>query len=439
MKNPLTKLLSNHQNKEIATGSIFSFFFKMTGIATTYSFTLIVTRFYGADVLGIFSISFTLLMLIAMLSKMGLDTAALRFIVQYNSIKNKEQIETVYWRSWQRIFIYSFIASITLYLLGPIIAKYIFKKTEIISSLKIISLVIVPMALSSLNQESLRAIKKIGYYSFFLTQSVFMFSAPLLLFICMGRHDSNKTAPIIAVSLGIVCTWILSQIVWYVHSESVGFWSARKIKSDISTEELLKVARPLLLANSMNFFMQWTDTLALGFFCSAESLGIYTTSVKIANFANIPYMVINSLAAPMIVEGYAVERRDGLRNLLKKLTCLMSFGAILCGGVLFLARYKALELFGSQFVVGVTALEILLLAKIGQAVAGPVALVMQMTGQERLFQQIMFLVVVTNIALNIVLVPLYGINGAAYATMSSVILMSILTKIATYVQLKPRH
>jgi O-antigen/teichoic acid export membrane protein len=65
-------------------------------------------------------------------------------------------------------------------------------------------------------------------------------------------------------------------------------------------------------------------------------------------------------------------------------------------------------------------------AQVINALSGPVAEILLMTGHQKEAARSLFLAVLLNVGLNIILVPRIGINGAAIATATSTVLWSIL-------------
>ena len=57
-----------------------------------------------------------------------------------------------------------------------------------------------------------------------------------------------------------------------------------------------------------------------------------------------------------------------------------------------------------------------------------------MTGKEKVYQNILLLVLVINIALNIILIPKFGIEGAAMASASSLLLWNLSSVFYIYKQ-----
>lgn len=89
----IDKLKDTHL-KELLKGSSIAFIFRITGMLTGYMFTLLITRNFGAGVMGTFALSFTVLTVFSVLGRIGLDTALLRFVAEYLSQELSIKIKT---------------------------------------------------------------------------------------------------------------------------------------------------------------------------------------------------------------------------------------------------------------------------------------------------------------------------------------------------------
>jgi O-antigen/teichoic acid export membrane protein len=78
-----------------------------------------------------------------------------------------------------------------------------------------------------------------------------------------------------------------------------------------------------------------------------------------------------------------------------------------------------MSFYGADFLLGVLSLRILILAQLVSAVCGSVAILLQMTDNQTVFQNIFLIATFLNIVFNILLIPKYGITGAALATLIS--------------------
>jgi O-antigen/teichoic acid export membrane protein len=83
-------------------------------------------------------------------------------------------------------------------------------------------------------------------------------------------------------------------------------------------------------------------------------------------------------------------------------------------------------MFGSNYIFAKNALWILLFAQFFNSITGPSALYLNMTGKQKKLNVILLLSLIINIVLNILLVPNYGMLGAAIATTTSFVLSKVL-------------
>ncbi|MCK5538013.1 MAG: polysaccharide biosynthesis C-terminal domain-containing protein, partial [Bacteroidales bacterium] len=86
-----------------------------------------------------------------------------------------------------------------------------------------------------------------------------------------------------------------------------------------------------------------------------------------------------------------------------------------------------LSFFGEEFIVGYSALILIVVGWIFNAWAGPVVAMMNMINLHKEVQNIYIIVALVNILLNGLLIPKFGITGAAIASMMSAILINLFT------------
>jgi O-antigen/teichoic acid export membrane protein len=89
--------------------------------------------------------------------------------------------------------------------------------------------------------------------------------------------------------------------------------------------------------------------------------------------------------------------------------------------LLIIERKWFLHLFGSEFVQAEIVLIILALAQLINSLVGPVGYLLTMTGYQKQAAWALGAGVLLNLLLNILFIPLYGINGAAMATAISLV------------------
>jgi O-antigen/teichoic acid export membrane protein len=89
-------------------------------------------------------------------------------------------------------------------------------------------------------------------------------------------------------------------------------------------------------------------------------------------------------------------------------------------------------LFGESFLDGKTALYFLVFAQFINSISGSIGYLMNMVGEQKVLRNIILIALMFNIVFNYFLIPIYGINGAAFATMISMIFWNLSSVLYIY-------
>ncbi len=411
----LEQKLKDRHLSELLKGSFVALVFKVLGIVTGYIFILLVSRNFGAEVMGILALSFTILQISSVIGSLGFDTALLRFVAEYSSQNRPDLVKEVYVRAIEIIVPFSLFLSVFLFFSTPYISKYVFHKENLGIYFQIVSFAILPMVLVCLNSESLRGLKKIKEYMFLQDVSIFLFSTIILVLMLFFLRE--KYVPLIAFTTSLFFVAFLSLVVWLKNSRI----NLVSHKNSLKFMDILDVSLPMLLASSLFLIMQWTDTIMLGMFRTETEVGVYSVVLKVAMLTSVGLFAINSIAAPKFAEFYSRGDMKGLGKIVQQSTKLIFWSSFPILLILFIFPSFILGTFGGEFKVGVLALIILTLGQFANSISGSVGYILQMTGKHKVFQNIMLTATIINIVLNAVLIPVYGINGAALASMASMI------------------
>ena len=181
----------------------------------------------------------------------------------------------------------------------------------------------------------------------------------------------------------------------------------------------------MLMSSSLIMIMGWTDTIILGIFRTEQEVGIYSVALRIAAITGGVLFAINSIAAPKFAEFHARGDLESLSKIAKQSTKLIFWTSTPVLMVLFLFPSLVLGIFGEDFKKGIYALIFLSFGQFVSAVSGSVGYILQMTGRQMLFQKIILSATAFNILLNLILIPPYGINGAAIASMIGIVFWNL--------------
>ena len=91
-----------------------------------------------------------------------------------------------------------------------------------------------------------------------------------------------------------------------------------------------------------------------------------------------------------------------------------------------------LGLFGDSFRVGYEVLVVFCIVKFIHVAVGPANYLMMMVGLEREATYILIISVMVTLGLHFLLIPIYGILGAAYSSLLGLVVFEILVTYVTY-------
>lgn len=420
----LKELYYKFKRNEILNKGSSAFILKIIGSLLGYIFLLLVTRTSGADTWGVFALCLALLNITSIFSRMGIDVATLKFIASFKYELTKTK--AIYIKGLKVILPLSVMFSLLLFLLSDFISINIFQKSHLSSFIQLIALAVLPFTLIYFNAQSFRGLKMITHFAFFQHVSKFLFSVFFLVAISYLMDFPIQESVFYAFIAALYCAMFIS--FFLLKKEMI----AKKEKSPISTHTLLKTAFPMMLSTSILLIMSWADTLIIGIYEDESEIGVYNVAIKLAMISGIVLGALNSIVAPKISEAFNNGKKDEFVLIVKQSTKIIFYSSFPI--LIFLIAFPEflLSFFGSEFLIGKSALYVLIIGQIVNAFSGSVGVIMQMTGKEKLFQNILILALLINIVLNFLLIPIYGIIGAAIASSVSLVLWNLISVFYIY-------
>lgn len=424
-------LLRDIHLEELFKGSSIAFAFKLFSVILGYVFFYVLAKKLGAVGLGVFNTCFTVLILSSVIAKLGLDTALVKYIAEFVATDKKKHIYNLYFVSFGLIFITGAITGAIIYFLSNELSRLFFEDADQNKLFKIIAFTIIPFAITQLNSEYFRGLKKIAAYSGLQNGTIYLIILMLVLF----ALPQNRSAEHIIQYLLFTSLFLMLISSFFIFGESISLNKQKGSEPNdmgIGKRKLISVSLPMLFSNSLFLVMNWTDTLMLSAFHGEDAVGIYNIALKIASLNTIALIAINSIASPKFSEIYSSEGKRRFRRIVQQTTALACFISLPVFIVILSVPERILEVFGQEFVIGKTALIILSVGQIVSAFSGSTMIVLNMTGREKVGRNILIITAVINIVVNYLLIPQYGIVGAAIATMSSTIFWNLISVMYIY-------
>jgi O-antigen/teichoic acid export membrane protein len=213
-----------------------------------------------------------------------------------------------------------------------------------------------------------------------------------------------------------------------------------KVEKTNVRKEVFSYSWPLLFSSLITTIFYWIDSFLLGYFMGAVNVGLYNAATPLVGLmAFIPAM-FSQLFFPMITREFSMKNNRVIKELSKQVGKWILILNLPLFFIMFLFPTTLIRiLFGEQYIFASSVLQIL---AVGGFISSLVFLstdLISMVGKSKIILINIICASILNILLNIILIPKFGLNGAAISTSITTILLSIslFIEVKYYVRLIP--
>jgi len=411
--------------RELLRGALVAFALKGLGTCLGFGFNILLARKLGAEGAGIYFLAFALMNLAAVLGRFGVDTAMVRFVSVGVAKQNLEAVKGASINAQRIVLAASILMALILFSSSSWVSSVIFSKPSLEMPIRILSIAVVPFALLSLYSEMLRGLRRIKDSQ--LAQMVLVPGIACVCFLLLNETWGMLGAAW-AYVLAVMVAMTISIVIWYRATPQY-----KNIVGRFELTTLMSTSLPLMWVASMLYVNGWISTLILGLFSEGEQIGIFNAAQRTAMLTGIILLSVNSISAPMFAAFHKTGDMKDLERLAVRATRLMTFVSAPIVFVCLLAPAWVLGIFGTEYRTGADVLRVLAVGQFFNVATGSVGQLLAMTGHEKILRNIISSSALLNLILCTILIPWYGINGAALAVVTSSIYSSLL---ASYMVLK---
>lgn len=366
---------------------------------------IIIAKNFGPEGNGIYALAILLPSLLASFLNLGIAPANVYFIGSSKvSVKNA-------WRSNLRLFF--LLSSIGLFIGAFLIitnAEELFPGLD--SNILWVSLLIYPAKLLNNFISSLfQGLQKFKIFNLLIVlQPVCTF---LLILLMLIFGIANLMLLVIAYLVGILTSLTFGTIYLRKEIEEEVF-SVNK-EDENYLKESVTYGYKSHLSNILSFINYKADIFIINFFIGPGPTGIYVIAVQLSEKLWLTSKALSTVLLPRLSElNNDEEKRKKITPLICRWTLISTFTASL---VLALISYPAIQfIFGAAYLTAVTPLLLLLPGIVTGAGSKVLANDIASRNRPDINMYVSIFIATSNVILNIILVPKFGINGAAVAT-----------------------
>jgi O-antigen/teichoic acid export membrane protein len=204
------------------------------------------------------------------------------------------------------------------------------------------------------------------------------------------------------------------------------------IRSAPFDRAMVRYALPLAIAELVNSFLAQTNVFVLGKLRPIEDVGVYAACVVLANAVSFIRSAFDTVVAPVAAEAWAHGDHPRLAAYVKLMSRLVLLCAVPLAGLFLVGGPAMLALHGPDFARGARTLALLALGHVVNASCGLAGWVLLASGRSKTVLANNLGSVALNIVLCLVLIPRYGMDGAAASATIAVIVLHIAQSIEAW-------
>ncbi len=193
----------------------------------------------------------------------------------------------------------------------------------------------------------------------------------------------------------------------------------------------LTTALPILMVEGFYSLLAYTDVIVLQYFRPPDEVAVYYAAAKTLALVSFIYYSVSATTAHRFSTYHVAGDRAGLSAFIAQSIKWTFWPSLAATALLLLFGRPMLSLFGAQFTDGYHLMFILAAGLLARSAIGPIERLLNMLGEQRVCALVYAGAFAINLGLCIILIPLFGMAGAAIATASALTIESILLFIVT--------
>lgn len=413
-----------------AKGGGVIFFGQLFSYASRFVFGIVVARTVGAAGFGLYNLTLNAQALVLGGATLGLHVGVVHFL----PIALQKRDDSLVWGLLQTALALAGVAGtiLALIMLGfaDLLAENVFHEPALAPLLRIVSIAVPLTALGRVLTAVCRGTKQMQY-QVYVDNIVFSIAklGLTVLFLSVGLGVTGAV-------LAHVAAWIIEipLLVYFVNR----LFSLRRPlhTAQRNVGELLSFSLPMYLASLVGRLGGNLEVIILGMVGTVGWVGIFSAAARYQAVAILFLGALQTAIRPIISELHYRHQRDELRRLYQAITKWSLAFTLPFFLMATLFSKPLLAIFGEEFEAGSLPLIILFLGTLFNAGTGTCEPMISMTGHTRLKLINSVVSSALIIGLDLLLIPHWGIIGAAAAAGLSVALINVVQTIQVYVLLK---
>ena len=424
----MAKGIKERAIKDVAKGAGILFIGVVFSKVFTLIYRIVSARLLLPESYGMLSLAIAVYEICVILVHIGIPTGVNRYVSMYRGRGDERRIKGTITSALKITIPLSIFTATVVFFLSDFIASVFFHNPAVSPVIKLI-VVAIPFQTLLINSRSIiMAFKEIKYrvYSENILQGII--KVALIILLALIGID------VLGATLAFVLSIMVSGIICFYFVEFKIFPIIRSnIKPIHNYSELFRYSWPLAMSGVVGLIARYVDTFMLGYFMAESEVGIYNAAMIIATSLVLFINSLGGILFPVLSELYGRGEKDVMVDTYKA-SAKWGFSATLPMFMLMVLFPTPIVrlIYGSSYTTAATPLSILAFGFFSSALVGGSTLLLQSIGKTKPVFGILAFAAVSNVILNYILIPKYGVVGAAIATCTTLTAKSFMSLISAY-------
>lgn len=259
---------------------------------------------------------------------------------------------------------------------------------------------------------------------------------PLLIILFMGLALSFGAEANAVTAMGSVIAaaylTILGQLIWL---EVKLRGAVPKGPRAYAPKAWAALALPILVVEGFYSLLTNFDIVIVGYYMPPDQVAIYFAAAKTLALVQFVYFAVRVGSAQRFSQYHASGDTGRLANFVNETLHWTFWPSLALVGMMLVFGNFMLMLFGESFTAGYPLLFALSIGLLVRAAIGPADILLVMAGEQRACAWVYGATFVLNVVLNILLIPRFGLMGAAAATSATLAAQALALYVIVYKRL----
>jgi O-antigen/teichoic acid export membrane protein len=411
--------LAAREVKALARGSGLNLVGAVVTQIGTFVTTLLLTHGLSKNDVGVFQKSFALYSILQIVALMGLGVGLTRYVAIYLADGDVGRLRGTVRAGVAVGFASSLVTAVVLFLVANPLGEGVYDDPGFVTPIRFVALALPPTVVTLAALSCTQGFRTMKPWA-----SVQLILDPVLRvgFVSLALATDRGLQGVMAA---LVLTPVITSMVALVWLRLL-VHRLEPAPRVYDVGELMRYSRWQWATNSVNQALLWVDSLILPLFVSNAEVGVYGVATRLVVLASFVMGPVNQAFAPRIADLTRRRQTAALSRTYRAAAGWMLRASLPFFTLLWVVPGPLLKIFGPGFAQGARVTAILAIGRIVDVATGPTGVMLNYAGYNRvaLFDNVLALAL--NIGLNFALIPTYGIEGAAVAWTTSLLVVNVM-------------